>query len=64
MSSPNRPERRDRAELLEHGEKSVVGTRYVVAFALELSPSGRETVMILRIIHTAREWKPGEWPKS
>lgn len=43
-------------------EKSVAGLPYIVAYAIT-AKAGRETVSILRVIHTARDWPPGEWPK-
>jgi toxin ParE1/3/4 len=44
-------------------EKSVVSLPYIIAYALRSLPSGDEQVVILRIIHTARNWPKGEWPK-
>lgn len=42
-------------------EKSVARLPYVIAYAL----SGDDTVLtILRVIHTSRNWPPGEWPDS
>ena len=43
-------------------EKSVTGLPYVVAYALDVNPDGTEAIVILRIIHTSRDWKPGAWP--
>jgi plasmid stabilization system protein ParE len=43
-------------------EKSVTGLPYVIAYALATDRGGTETVAILRVIHTSRDWKPGEWP--
>lgn len=42
-------------------EKSVPRLPYVIAYALS-GRAGRETVSILRIIHTARNWPPERWP--
>lgn len=42
-------------------EKSVSGLPYVIAYALVPSDAA-ETVAILHIIHTAREWPPEAWP--
>ena len=39
-------------------EKSVGKMPYVIAYAL-----GDETLAILRVIHTARDWPKGAWPK-
>lgn len=34
---------------------------YIIAY--ELRPiAGRESVVIVRIIHTSRDWLPEEWP--
>lgn len=42
-------------------EKVVGRLPYIVTYAL--TPlAGRETVVILRVIHTARDWPDGEWP--
>lgn len=43
-------------------EKSVSGLPYVIAYALATDRGGAETVAILRVIHTRRDWKPGQWP--
>ena len=43
-------------------EKSIVGLPYVVAFAVEVH-EGVERIVVLRVIHTARHWPPGQWPK-
>jgi toxin ParE1/3/4 len=40
-------------------EKSVAGTSLIVAYILD-----GETLHILRIIHTSRNWPEGEWPKD
>jgi toxin ParE1/3/4 len=42
-------------------EKSINRLPYVIAYAL-MSHGDRESVMILRVIHTAREWTAEEWP--
>lgn len=39
-------------------EKSVARLPYIIAYRL----SGDDTVTILHVIHTARDWQPGEWP--
>ena len=39
-------------------EKSVGKLPYVIAYA-----PGDETLAILRVIHTARDWPKREWPK-
>ena len=43
-------------------EKSVSGLPYVIAYRIEMA-NGRETVFILRVIHTARDWPAGCWPR-
>lgn len=42
-------------------EKSVSGLPYILAYDL-LTREGQEIVAILHVIHTARDWPPGEWP--
>jgi plasmid stabilization system protein ParE len=42
-------------------EKSITRLPYVIAYTL-MNHAGRESVMILRVIHTAREWTAEEWP--
>lgn len=42
-------------------EKSVPGLPYIIAYALTGS-EGQESVAILRVIHTARDWPEGSWP--
>ncbi len=42
-------------------EKSVSGAPYVIAY--EVDPIGHpQTVAIVRIIHTSRDWPTGGWP--
>jgi plasmid stabilization system protein ParE len=42
-------------------EKLVSGLPYLIAYAI--TPRGpREEISILRVIHTARNWQPGQWP--
>jgi toxin ParE1/3/4 len=43
-------------------EKSVIGLPYIIAYAIKLLPSGTEQVVILRVIHTARDWPKNKWP--
>ena len=43
-------------------EKLVVGLPYIIAYAI-MAHAGRETVSILRVIHTARDWPTEQWPK-
>jgi toxin ParE1/3/4 len=44
-------------------EKSVVGLPYIVAFAIDTDTRGEERLVVLRIIHTSRNWPPGQWPR-
>ena len=42
-------------------EKSVPRLPYIIAY--ELRPiTGRESVVIVRVIHTSRDWPAEEWP--
>ena len=42
-------------------EKSVRGLPYVIVYAIDRS-GGAEAIVILHVIHTARDWREGEWP--
>lgn len=42
-------------------EKLVVGLPYVIAYTVTSEP-GEETLVVLRVIHTARDWKMETWP--
>ena len=42
-------------------EKLVPGLRYILAYRLAVR-DGREVVAILRVIHTARDWREEDWP--
>jgi toxin ParE1/3/4 len=45
-------------------EKSVTGQPYVIAYALSPRDDGAEDdLVVLRVIHTARDWPPGRWPR-
>lgn len=44
-------------------EKPVTRLPYIIAYALQELPSGEERVVILRVIHMARNWPPGKWPE-
>ena len=44
-------------------EKSVTNRPYIIAYALDELPGGPERVVILHIIHAARDWPPGQWPQ-
>lgn len=43
-------------------EKTVVGRPYIIAYAIDRDAEGKERVVILRVIHTARHWPTGRWP--
>ena len=42
-------------------EKRVMRLPYIIAYAIT-NRSGRETVSILHVIHTARDWPDEQWP--
>jgi toxin ParE1/3/4 len=44
-------------------EKSVSRLPYVIVYAITSSPGG-ESIAIVRVIHTARDWPVGQWPKA
>lgn len=43
-------------------EKSVSRLPYIVAYEFG-TEGGKEVVWILRVIHTARDWPPENWPE-
>jgi toxin ParE1/3/4 len=43
-------------------EKSAVGLPYIIAYAINPLSSGDEQIVVLRVIHTARDWPKGQWP--
>jgi len=43
-------------------EKSVTGLPYIIAYAIQSLPSGRDRIVVLRVIHGARDWPEGHWP--
>ncbi len=46
-------------------EKVITGRPYILAYALPPLPplpKGGEAVVVLRVVHTARNWPEGEWP--
>ena len=43
-------------------EKSVTRLPYVIAYALA-ERGGEDVVAIVRVIHTARDWPRGSWPR-
>lgn len=44
-------------------ERLVHGLPYIIAYALEAAADGSEQVVILRVVHGARDWPAGEWPR-
>jgi toxin ParE1/3/4 len=44
-------------------EKRVARLPYIIAYAVT-NRLGRETISILRVIHTARDWPEEEWPAA
>lgn len=42
-------------------EKSVRRLPYIIAYELRVI-AGRESVVILRVIHTSRDWADEDWP--
>ena len=44
-------------------EKVVSRLPYILAYAMQTLPEGTEAIIILRVIHGARNWQPDEWPK-
>jgi len=51
-----------RGRVLGTYEKSVVALPYIIAYAINPLSSGTEQIVILRVIHTARNWPKGGWP--
>ncbi len=43
-------------------EKPVTGLPFIIAYALT-TRGGRESIVILRVIHAARNWQPESWPE-
>ena len=41
-------------------EKSVGGLPYIIAYAIDVRVGG-ERIVVLHVIHTARDWGEGEW---
>lgn len=44
-------------------EKPVTRLPYIIAYAITSSPTG-ESISIVRVIHTARDWPAEQWPKT
>ena len=44
-------------------EKVVARLPYIIAYAIEPRPDGTERIVILHVIHGARDWPSDDWPK-
>ncbi len=44
-------------------EKSIPKLPYIIAYAVE-AVKGRESIVILHVIHSARDWISESWPES
>lgn len=45
-------------------EKSVTGQPYIIAYSfLPRDDGGEDDLFVLRIVHTARDWPAGRWPR-
>ena len=45
-------------------EKSVTGQPYIIAYGFaRRDDGGEDDLVILRVVHTARDWPPGRWPR-
>ena len=44
-------------------EKIVRGLPYIIAYAIQPLAEGGEVVVILRVIHGARNWTAEQWPE-
>ena len=44
-------------------EKSLARYPYIIAYELR-QVTGRDSVVIVRVIHTSRDWPAEEWPNS
>ena len=42
-------------------EKTVSGLPYIIAYAIDRTGDA-EVIVVLHVIHTARDWREGEWP--
>lgn len=41
-------------------EKTVSGLPYIIAYAIDVR-EGAEKIVVLHVVHTARDWREGEW---
>lgn len=53
-----------KGRVVETYEKVVSGLPYIIAYALMDDPPEGGTLTVLRIIHGARDWPEGSWPKG
>lgn len=44
-------------------EKTVSRRPYIIAYAIEVSPSADERIVILRVIHASQHWPRGQRPR-
>lgn len=45
-------------------EKSVTGQPYIIVYSFSPRDDGAEDdLVIMRVVHTARDWPPGRWPR-
>ncbi|TWF56508.1 type II toxin-antitoxin system RelE/ParE family toxin [Neorhizobium alkalisoli] len=44
-------------------EKSVAGLPYILAYNISATDRG-SVLTVLRLIHTSRDWRKGQWPKE
>jgi toxin ParE1/3/4 len=44
-------------------ERVLTSCPYIIAYSLERLQTGEERVVILHVIHTARDWPAGQWPE-
>lgn len=43
-------------------ERMVVGTPYIIAYTIDHKGEAGESIMVLRVIHGARDWTASRWP--
>jgi plasmid stabilization system protein ParE len=45
-------------------DRSVTNRPYIIAYAVHPLPDGAEAIVVLHVVHAARDWPEGQWPKS
>jgi toxin ParE1/3/4 len=45
-------------------EKVVIGLPYIIAYGLSVDPDGATVLIVLRLIHGARDWTRDRWPEE